>query len=259
MKINGIIILIVTVLVLAFSISGKKKNNKDNSIMVFAAAGLTDVMAEIADSFESNYHIKVKTNMASSGTLARQIEQGALADIYISASKKWSDYIDSLDVSNNTLKSTIASNKLVLIAPIHSNLKLDCIDSTLNIKYLIGSERISMGDPAHVPAGKYGQQSLMHYGWYDKIQSQLLPAKDVRSALMVVEMSEAPLGIVYKTDALKSSKVKIIAQFPDVSHSPIEIIASVMNEKASAKQFYEYLQSNQAKLLLKKYGFSELH
>ncbi len=233
-----------------------KKEQKDQSIMVFSAASLTDVLSELADSFEVKYHVKVKTNMASSGTLARQIEQGGKPDVYISASKKWADYVDSLGYIQKGFKATIAKNQLVLIAPQSSTTEITSIDSTFDFISLLKDDRLSIGDPSHVPAGKYAKQSLEYYGWYKQLEGKTLPAKDVRSALMVVEMEEAPVGIVYKTDALKSAKVKILNSFPEKSHKPIMYVSGVINDKQIAKEFFAYIQSDETKVIWKKYGFN---
>ncbi len=229
--------------------------NNEESIMVFAGASLTDVLSEIIDSFEIQYKVNVKTNMASSGTLARQIEQGATTDIYISASKKWADYVDSLGYIIDGYKKQVATNELVLIAPKTSNIQVNSIDSTLSLLALLGDNRISMGDPLHVPVGKYAKQSLEYFGWYQQLNAKILPAKDVRSALMVVEMEEAPIGIVYKTDALKSEKVKILNTFPEKSHMPIVFIAGLINENNVAKEFFAYLSSEEPRKIWAKYGF----
>ncbi len=248
---------------LAFSCrTGHQQDNLPNSnghqsIMVFAGASLTDVLSEIIDSFEVKYQIKVQMNMASSGTLARQIEQGAAPDIYISASKKWADYVDSLGYLLAGTKSAIAENELVLIAPLNSSLEVSEIDSTFDFMSLLGSERLSMGDPAHVPAGKYARQSLEYFGWYSSLQGKVLPAKDVRSALMVVEMGEVPLGIVYRTDALKSAKVKILNTFPVYSHKPIVYVGGVCKDNSTAKAFFNYVNSADTKAIWTKYGFEK--
>jgi molybdate transport system substrate-binding protein len=238
-----------------------KNNNTDSkghqTIMVFAGASLTDVLSELIDSFEVKYQVKVQTNMASSGTLARQIEQGGTPDVYISASKKWADYVDSVGYLLPGTKSTIAQNELVLIAPLNSMAEVAKIDSTLDFKHLLGKERLSMGDPAHVPAGKYARQSLEYFGWYSLLQGKILPAKDVRSALMVVEMEEAPLGIVYRTDALKSAKVKILNTFPIYSHKPIVYVGGVCKDNSTAKAFFDYINSEATKAIWIKYGFEK--
>lgn len=237
---------------------GNNKKNKTKSgqtILLFAGASLTDVISEIADSFEIKNNIAVKLNFASSGTLARQMKQGIVPDIYISASKKWADYVDSLGFFQPDYKMEIATNDLVLIAPLKSNYKYETIDSSLNFILLLGDKRLSIGDPAHVPAGKYAKQSLEYFRYYKKLEGKLLPAKDVRSALMVVELEESPLGIVYRTDALKSEKVKILSSFPDKSHEPIVYIAGLCKNHASAENFYSWLNSDPAKQIWKKHGF----
>lgn len=260
------IIIALTILGILFSCSsgGNKTNDGESSedksgqpIMVFAAASLTDVLSEIVDAFESKYQVEVKTNMASSGTLARQIEQGANPDVYISASKKWADYVDSLGYFYEDYKSAIAQNELVLIAPQSSTMEIKAIDSTLNFISLLGTGRLSIGDPVHVPAGRYAKQSLEYFGWYNQLDNKVLPAKDVRSALMVVEMEEAPIGIVYRTDAQKSDKVKVLNSFPEKSHKPIVYFAGVCNDNNVAKNFFDYLNSGETKEIWEKYGFGK--
>lgn len=231
------------------------ENTNKQSIMVFAAASLTDVLSEITDSFVVKYSINVKINIASSGTLARQIEQGGSPDVYISASKKWADYVDNLGYILKDYKTEIAQNNLVLIAPLNSKLKVAKIDSSLNFIDLLATGRLSIGDPLHVPAGKYAKQALNYFGWYNQLKNKILPAKDVRSALMTVEMEEAPIGIVYQTDALKSEKVKILGLFPKQSHKSIVYLAGVCNDKKAAKDFFKYLSSIETKTIWEKYGF----
>lgn len=228
-----------------------------HTIMIYAAASLTDVLAEVVDSFQANHKVEVKTNMASSGTLARQIEQGGEPDIFISASKRWSDYVDSLNYFLTSTVTEIAKNELVLIAPRNSTLEVLSIDSSLNFLALLGAERLSMGDPSHVPAGKYAKQSLEYYGWQAKLERKILPAKDVRSALMVVELGEAPLGIVYRTDAQKSGKVKILSTFPEASHKPIVYVGGLCKDNEWATLFFEYLHSAATIGIWEKYGFKQ--
>lgn len=233
----------------------KLKYKADSEIMVFAAASLTNVLSEIVDSFEINYNIKVKINLASSGTLARQIKQGAAPDVFLSANVHWVNYIDSLGFVKQNLKQEIAQNSLVLIAPKSSDFKTIVIDSLLDLPSLLKGEYLSMGDPNHVPAGKYAKQALMYFNWYSKIKDRVLPTKDVRTALMVVEMNEAPLGVVFSTDAESSEKVKVIGRFSTVSHKPIKYVAAVCNKKKSALLFYEYLNSEETLAIWTKFGF----
>jgi molybdate transport system substrate-binding protein len=240
----------------------QKKTNAENTnsealqpIMVFAAASLTDVISEIVDSFEVKYNVKVQINLASSGTHVRQIEQGGSPDVIISASNQLANYIDSMGYMVAGTKKIITKNELVLIAPGNSTIEIEAIDSNLDFLSLLATERLSMGDPSHVPAGKYAKQSLEYFGWYSKLEGKILPAKDVRSALMVVEMEEAPLGIVYRTDAQKSTKVKILGTFPEPSHKPIVYVGGICKDNSTAKAFFEYVNSDATKAIWAKYGF----
>ncbi len=261
-KFNKGLAALFTALILLYSCgTGKKTETGDEaavqSIMVFSAASLTDVLSELVDTFQVKYNVEVKTNMASSGTLARQIAQGGSPDVYISASKKWANYVDSLGAIVAGTKTEIAQNQLVLIAPASSDLQVESIDSSLNFLDLLGSDLLSMGDPSHVPAGKYAKQSLEYFGWYSQLDKKTNPAKDVRSALMVVEMSEAPVGIVYRTDAMKSGKVKILNTFPERSHKPIVYVAGVCKNNQSANDFLSYINSDEASAIWAKYGFKK--
>ena len=231
------------------------KENAHSEIVVFAATSLTNVLNEIIDSFEVKYNIQVKINLASSGTLARQIEQGAAPDVYLSANKKWVKYIDSLGFVKQKLSKEIAQNKLVLIVPENSSLGTATVDSSLNLHSFLGTNLLSMGDPKHVPAGKYAKQALEYYGFYPLVKDKILPAKDVRTALMVVEMNEVPLGIVYSTDVKSSTKVRVIGSFPPESHKPIKYISTICNTKKAALLFHEFLNSEETLPIWTKFGF----
>ena len=225
------------------------------TLMVFAAASLTDVMTDMAAAFKKEKNIDIKLNLASSGTLARQMTQGELPDVFISASKKWADYVAEQGLTRKDFRKNVAVNDLVLIAPKDSALAPVDITRELDLVALTGSQRLSMGDPEHVPAGKYAKEALEYFGWYGGLKNKLLPAKDVRSALMVVELGEAPVGIVYRTDAQKSAKVKILGTFPDASHKPILYVATVCSPKAEAVAFFNFLESKDAQPIWEKYGF----
>ncbi|GAF05630.1 molybdate ABC transporter substrate-binding protein [Saccharicrinis fermentans] len=227
----------------------------EDFVMLYAGASLSNVLNEIIDAYQKRYGVRVQTNFASSGTLARQIKQVEAPDVFVSASKKWADYVDSLGVVQPGYTSIVASNRLVLIAPLNSTIKTSHIDSSLNILEALGEGRLAMGDPSHVPAGKYAKQALSYYGWYGELINHILPAKDVRSALMVVELGEAPLGVVYLTDAIESAKVKIVGAFPLVSHEPILFVASVCNDRPKAKEFYAFMQSEMCKPIWDRHGF----
>lgn len=229
---------------------------QQENVILFAGAGMTDVLNELIDSFKVTHNASFTTNWASSGTLVRQMENGATPDLFIAASKKWADYADSLGFVVHPYKKAIAKNSLVLITPKSQNQKPIQIDSTINIGQLIGNGIISIGDPNHVPAGSYAQQVIDYYGWGNQLKGKILPAKDVRSAMMVVEMGEVPFGIVYLTDALKSQKVSITSLFPEETHQPIVFVASVCNKKNKmAIKYFEYITAKESGPIWKKHGF----
>ncbi len=222
--------------------------------MVFCAASLTNVITELKDSFMLHNTATVKLNLASSGTLARQIEQGNVADIFISANEEWASYVDSLNLFNPP--KPLYKNKLVIIAPKLS--KLDTIIFNKPIAQLFKGY-LSMGDPAHVPAGMYAYQALSALGWYQAVENRILPAKDVRSALMVVEMGECELGIVYYSDAIQSSKVKILGTFPEGSYQPAILYALLTkNATKASREFYNLLSDETMQTIWIKNGFTSL-
>jgi len=231
------------------------RNGERSEIMVFSAASLTDVMKEIVNAFEKKHGTRVKMNMASSGTLARQISQGMVPDVYISASRRWMEFVDSLGYMKKGTVKEVVENKLVLIAPSVASAKTVVIDRSLDLIGMIGDGRLSMGDPAHVPAGKYAKEALTHFGWESVLEKHVLPAKDVRSALMVMEMGEAPLGIVYRTDALKSRKVRVVGTFPPEAHEPIVYMAGVCSDNDLAGLFMLFLVSDASLEIWHGFGF----
>lgn len=230
------------------------EGHKVKSIIVYNAASTTDVISDIAKLFTEETGILVNTNPAASGTLARQIEQGAEVDVYISASKKWITYISDLELIEK--KSVFVTNSLALVSPVDS--LIEPFDISDNIKLpLIFSGRLSMGDPEFVPAGAYARDALKYYGWYSELEDRLLLAVNVRAALSVVELDEVDLGIVYSSDAKKSDKVKIISVFPEESHIPVEYYCSVVKDSSKEGElFYNFLLENKDALeLYVKYGF----
>lgn len=241
-RIIGVSLFIVTLLV-SLTTSATQK------ITVFAAASLTNAMQEIATTYKD---AEIVFSFASSSVLAKQIEQGAPADIFMSADQKWMNYLIEHKVATD--KQNLLKNGLVLIAPKQS--KLEKIEINANTDWqaiLPKGERLAVGDPDHVPAGLYAKESLTNLGVFDKLLPQMAPASNVRDALMLVERNEAALGIVYSTDAKVSDKVKIIGSFPAETFTPIEYPITLL--KPEAKEFYQYLSSETAKKIFQKYGF----
>ncbi len=231
------------------------KNEGKEKLTIFTAASLNEVIKELSMAFQETNEVDIKLNLASSGTLARQIEQGAGADVYLSANLMWVRYLQELGrISENGLME-IAKNELVFIAPIDSELSSITFDQEIDISQFLKNNRLAIGDPAHVPAGIYGMQALQNLGWNEQKAGQLMYMTDVRAALTLVELGEASLGIVYKTDAMKSEKVKIIGQIPSVFHDEIRIMAGQLSEKHLATEFIEFLSTDRAKGILSSFGF----
>ncbi len=245
-------------LFILFIYCGCSRNNEsaDNELVIFCASSLTDVISDITAGFERDNHIQVKLNFASSGTLARQIEQGANPDIFISANKNWLNYLNQKALTLPGTEEKLAGNSMVLVAPLKSPLDSVSFSARLNLPEMI-SGRISIGDPKHVPAGVYALQIITSLGWKHELEPRFLPAKDVRSALMVVEMGEIDAGIVYKTDALKSKKVKIITEFPDSLHEPVNYYITIIKgrDNLNNRKLYTYLLSEKSGSIWEKYGF----
>lgn len=245
-KIIGVLLSLTTLFVSLSTFASQK-------ITLFAAASLTNAMQEIATSYQTEHQdSEIVFSFASSSVLAKQIEQGAPADIFMSADQKWMDYLIEHKVATD--KQNLLKNGLVLIAPKQSKLENVEINANTNWQAILPKgERLAVGDPDHVPAGLYAKESLTNLGVFDKLLPQMAPASNVRDALMLVERNEAALGIVYSTEAKVSDKVKIIGSFPADTFKSIEYPITLL--KADAKEFYQYLNSEKAKAIFQKYGF----
>lgn len=222
---------------------------------VYAAASLTDAVTELSAAYQKAHpDVVIKKSFAGSSILAKQIENGAPADIFISADNDWADYLGKCGLLVNESRKKLFSNDLVLVAPVISEIKVSLVPGfNFNAAF---TGRLCTGDTASVPVGKYAKQSLTHYGWWDKTSSRIVGTEDVRTALAFVERAECSLGIVYKTDAQLSKKVKVVATFPAASHAPIEYPGALTkNAGAESKAFWVFLQSDEAKAVFTRYGF----
>ena len=188
-------------------------------ITVFAAASTTNAVTDIASLYQKNHATKIRLSFASSSTLAKQIEKGAPADVYLSANPKWMNYLEERGAIDKESRKDLLGNRIVLIAPSDSSLENLTVDSHLNLADLLGEGRLSMGDPDHVPAGMYGKKAMENLGVWESVKDKIARAKDVRAALVLVERGECPLGEVYATDAAISKKVRVAGNvFPVDSH-----------------------------------------
>lgn len=227
-------------------------------ITVFAAASLTNALEEIATDYKKKSGVEVTSSFASSSTLARQIEQGAPADMFISADQQWMDYVVEKKLMDDKTRVTLLGNDLVLVAPLDSPLKHVNVNKVTDWSSLLKDGRLAVGDPDHVPAGIYTKQALTFLGVWDQLSPKMARANNVRAALALVERAEAPLGIVYGSDAVASKKVKMVGIFPDDSHLPVEYpMAAIKDHSTPAVQeFAKYLSTPEATAVFEKYGFS---
>ena len=222
--------------------------------IVFAAASTKNVIGDIIKLYEKTHHDHIVASFGSSGDLAKQIENGAPAGIFISADVKSMDYVAKLKLIDASSRRNLLGNELVLIAPVNSTSPagLDNLAGQLN------GAKLAIGDPDSVPAGRYGKAALDSMKQWDTLQGDIVRAKDVRAAMAFVERGEAAAGIVYATDALVSKKVRIAATFPAATHPlivyPIALIAG--HDDAAAKAFFAYLQGPEAANVFLSAGFS---
>jgi molybdate transport system substrate-binding protein len=228
------------------------------TVVVFAAASTTNAITDIIARFAADTQIRVVPSFASSSTLAKQIESGAPADLFISADEKWMDYLAERHLIHAASRTNLLGNRIVLIAPADSGIPVSEIKAGIPLHQWLSNGRLAMGDPAHVPAGTYGRLALDSLGLWDQIKEKLAPTKDVRAALTLVERGEAPLGLVYATDAAISLKVRVIGAFPEASHPQIVYPAALVagRSPATAQPFLTYLKSAAARSIFEKYGFS---
>ncbi|MBI6549685.1 molybdate ABC transporter substrate-binding protein [Xenorhabdus lircayensis] len=231
-----------------------------DKVTVFAAASLTNALDDIAAQYKKEKQGDIVASYASSSTLARQIEQGAPADIFISADQQWMNYAADKQLIAENTRHTLLGNQLVLIAPKESKLDKVEINQETKWKSLLAGERLAVGDPDHVPVGIYAKESLQYLNAWDTVNPLMARTNNVRSGMALVERAEVPLGIVYGSDAVASSKVRVVGVFPPESHKPVEYPVAIIkgHEKQAVRDFYDYLKTPEATAIFKRYGFSPL-
>ena len=229
-------------------------------LIVFAAASLTEVMRDIDTLWRAAGHPALRMSFGSSSTLARQIEQGAPADIFASADEQWADYLQQHGLLAPSSRKDLLTNRLVLVMP-KSTVRTVRIDPGLDLTALLGpTGRIAVGDPAHVPAGIYAQQALTRLGLWQQANARLARTEDVRGALLLVERGEAPVGIVYATDVAVSPSLAIAGTFPADTHDPIVYPFALVKggDTAESRGFMQFLSSPDVIAAFKKRGFGVL-
>ncbi|MES2353481.1 MAG: molybdate ABC transporter substrate-binding protein [Pseudomonadota bacterium] len=224
-------------------------------VTVFAAVSLKEAMDEQVKKFQGGTTHKVTVSYAGSNSLARQIEAGAPADLFISADVDWMDYLEMRNLLMPNTRINLLRNRLVLIAPVTNTASLK-ITPNFKLAAALGTERLAMANPGSVPAGKYGKAALETLGVWSSVEKQVVRAENVRAALALVSRGEAAYGIVYSTDALADKKIRVVDIFPEETHSPIFYSAAVIaTGKSAAKPLLDYLHSNAASTIWEQYGF----
>jgi molybdate transport system substrate-binding protein len=226
-------------------------------LTVFAAASLTDAMKEVSEQWTKAGHQPLRLSFGASSTLARQIEQGAPANLFASADEKWMDYLAEKQLVVADTRKDLLGNDLVLVVAADKPQHVT-IGPGFDLAGLLGPNgRLATGDPAHVPVGIYAEQALKKLGMWDAIAPRLARTDDVRAALLLVERGEAPAGIVYATDAAASKAVMIAGAFPANSHDPVSypFAATKSGDTSEARALLNFLAGPQARAVFVQRGF----
>jgi molybdate transport system substrate-binding protein len=223
---------------------------------VFAAASLKNALDEVASAYAAEGKARPSISYAASSALAKQIDNGAPADLFISADLDWMDYLEKKSLLEPGTRRNLLGNRLVLIAPTNRPIKLQPAPG-FPIAAALKNGRIALADPAGVPAGKYAKAALVKLGVWGQVAPHVAAAENVRAALALVSRGEAPLGVVYQTDAAADPGVMVAGVFPASSHPPIIYpIAALKNAKGDAAAFLGFMAGPRAKQIFEKHGFA---
>lgn len=224
-------------------------------VRVYAAASLGTALKEIAATWQAGRDDRIVANFAASSTLAKQLELGAPADLFISADRLWMDYLEQHARIDRASRRDLLGNRLVLIAPT-AEPKTVAMGAG-QVPEFFG--KLCMGEPGSVPAGVYGKQALIALDWWQGLKGRIVATEDVRGALAFVERGECLLGIVYETDARGSSKVMIAGKFPASTHEPVVYPAALLvTASPVAREFFDYLSGPEARVVFLRHGFAVL-
>ncbi|MDV7103548.1 molybdate ABC transporter substrate-binding protein [Vibrio sp. TH_r3] len=227
----------------------------ETRINIYAAASMTNVISQLAEDYSQKTGTQVVTIFAGSSSLARQIQNGAPADIFISANNKWVDYLVEKDVITKEHVQKLVENELILVSPSSRPVDEFDLSDADQWRELLTHERLALGQTESVPAGIYAKESLINLGVWQQINNRIAPTNSVRSALALVERGEAGVGIVYKTDTFQNDKVKLVADFASSLHQPIIYPLALLNDQPEVRAFAQYLLSDEAKQVFGQFGF----
>ena len=244
----------IAALLVAWALSAQPASAQ--TVTVFAAASLKDALDDVGRAYEARTGVKVRVSYAATSAIARQIEQGAPADIFISADSEWMDYLAQRRLIEPSSRRDLLGNRLVLIAPASSKVALR-IGRGMPLRRALGGGRLAVAGP-QVPAGKYARGALAALGVWTSVSDRVVDAENVRSALQYVARGEAPLGVVYETDARVEPQVRIVGAFPASTHPPIVYPAAVTTSSrgADAARFLAFLSGREALGAFRRFGFS---
>ena len=228
-------------------------------VTVFAAASLTAAVERIAELYEADTGTPVRLSFAASSTLARQITAGAPAQIYLSANERWMDHVAEAGLIDEGSRVSALSNRLVLIAPADSDLNQVTVDASLDVAALVDEgARIAMADPDHTPVGLYAKEALATLGLWAEVAPRLARTAEVRAAVALVASGEAPLGVVYATDAAVTPAVKIVGSIPPETHTPISYPFAIVEGHAepAVEDVFAFLRGPEARAVFEEAGFT---
>lgn len=250
-----VLALLAMVLATLFAPSAFAAGQKQAPV-VLAAASLQESMNAAADAWSRKGHPRPRISFAGSSALARQIEAGAPADLFISADEAWMDALDGRKLLRPRTRVSFLRNTLVLIAPRGSAARLP-IRPGMPLAQALGGGRLAMADPVGVPAGIYARQALTRLRVWNTVQAKLAPAENVRAALALVSRGAAPLGVVYGTDARADPSVRVVGIFPPANHDPISYPVALLaaSRNPEAEGFRQFLISGEGKALFHRFGF----
>ena len=233
---------------------------QEKALTIFAAASMKNALDEIDAAYTAKTGIKITVSYAASSALAKQIEQGAPADVFISADLAWMDYVAEKKLIKHDTRANLLGNRIVLVAGSKDTAPVD-IKQGFDLKGLLGDEKLAMGAVDSVPAGKYGKAALEKLGVWSAVEKNVAGAENVRAALLLVSKGEAPYGIVYKTDAAAEKGVAIVGTFPEGSHPPIvyPIALTAESSNPDAAAYLEFIKSAKAAALFEAQGFKILN
>jgi molybdate transport system substrate-binding protein len=253
------ILSVAAAMLLVLALPQQVARAQSNDLIVFAAASLKNVLDAVNAQWQKETGKSAKISYAASSALAKQIEQGAPAQVFISADLDWMNYLAGKNLIDAQTRSNLLGNRIVLIAPKNRAQPVD-IKAGFDLAAVLGGGRLAMANVDSVPAGKYGKATLETLGIWGSVSGMIAQAENVRAALLLVSRGEAPAGIVYQTDAAAEPNVKIIGIFPENTHPPIiypvALTAGASNPDATA--FLHYLKSSKAKPLFEAQGFTVL-